>query len=264
MCLEAMGVVNITPDSFSDGGEFFSKKDAIARCDSLLENNIDIIDLGAESTRPGALEVTCEEEWRRLEPVLKYLQKTSHSAFVSVDTRKPEIMLRALDLGVDLINNVCSVLPPTGVVNKISSYDAAYLGMHIHLSPQTMQKDPLNVTQALAHVESFFAKTSSYMQENGLDSSQIWLDPGIGFGKDDSANLSLLAQTSNFSKKYNIALGISRKSFLTRVFSANSLDEKDLASKTLEFGLIASGAKIIRTHSVFKPIFKVCFTKAAK
>jgi dihydropteroate synthase len=172
-------------------------------------------------------------------------------------------MVRALDFGVDLINNVCSVLLPVDVLNKISSCDAAYLGMHIHLSPQSMQKEPLNYSQAFFEVEKFFANTSNYLQENGLDPSQIWLDPGIGFGKDDSANLNLLAQTSSFSKKYNIALGVSRKSFLTRIFAANSLSERDLASKALEFGLIASGAKIIRTHTVFKKLFKVCFTNAA-
>jgi dihydropteroate synthase len=251
-----MGILNITPDSFSDGGKFLQSSQAIARCEAMIEAQVDIIDLGAESTRPGALEVETKEEWQRLKPVLQHLQKTSAPVFISVDTRKPEIMIRALDMGIHMINHVCSSSLTCENISKIATYDASYIGMHIHSTPKFMQNNPLRGSQAVKAVDTFFANTYKKLQENGLRDTQIWLDPGIGFGKDDKANLTLLGKVQEFSKKYNLALGISRKSFLTRILKAETQEEKDLSSKALESSTIVSGAKIIRTHQI-EPLLKI-------
>ena len=248
-----MGVVNTTPDSFSDGGSFGSPMAACDQIEKLLEDGADIIDLGAESTRPGAESLTSEKEWQRLEPVFNEIHKRHLRATFSIDSHKEKTVLNAIEAGASFINNVDGVFAQSFFDKLPSKEGLSYIAMHRNADAKTMQNAPLKGAEAVSHVERFFGEASQSLQAFGFDKSHIWLDPGIGFGKDDSANLRLLAETHQWTKNYQVTLGISRKSFLGRLLGIDPPKERDSASKTLELGLWLLGAQMIRTHDV-KPL----------
>lgn len=245
-----MGIVNVTPDSFSDAGLFFDKQAAINHIHKLFEDGADIVDLGAESTRPNALSISEDEEWQRLAPVLREIQNSSlKDLAISIDTYKPSIMLKALDFGVKLINNpkgICS----KDILERIRSSHCGYLSMHMWQEPSQMQKNPLGTSAAIQAVTLFFKESHDKLMEAGYKPEQFWLDPGIGFGKTDAANIQLLQSIPVWAKRYPVAIGISRKSFLGRILDIPKPEHRDNASKMLEFGLTLSGAGLIRTHEV--------------
>ncbi len=244
-----MGVINVTPDSFSDGGEFLAVKDALKQAEVLVADGADIIDLGAESTRPGAVAVNEAEEWRRLAPVLTELRRALPVP-ISIDSRKTEIIKRSLDCGVLYINNVAGVAD-TGILQEIARYpDVNYIAMHMRETPATMQTHPLTPAVAIREVESFFCAAEQALIDVGLSRERIFLDPGIGFGKTIEANIALLLKTTEWSKKYSLALGISRKSFIGTLLDLPQPTLRDAPGKVIELCLMMSGAKIIRTHAV--------------
>ncbi len=241
-----MGVVNLTPDSFSDGGAFLNFDAAYKHTQTLMEQGTDILDLGAESTRPGAQPVDLETEWSRLEPLLKKLQNRPPVVRVSVDTYKPDIMRRACDLGVDFINDVNGAVEGSYLSELSSQFpNLSYIAMHKHGTPANMQKHPLT---DVSTVEAFFAETSTRLQVHGFRSEDIWLDPGIGFGKTDPVNWQLLNSCTQMVKTHNVVIGISRKSFIGRWLDLEDPAVRDQASKALEAGLLMSGIQMIRTH----------------
>lgn len=244
-----MGVVNITPDSFSDGGRFYKPDAAFKQALRLFENGADIIDLGAESSRPGAGSLNAADEWARLEPVLKRLSSENLPLFISVDTYKPEIMRRAVDHGAQIVNDIKGGADRS-TLEYLASQSATYLAMHMHLSPETMQQDPLMGSSAVADVGLFYENTTKFLMDCGFDKKNIWLDPGIGFGKDDKANLLLLEQTYRLTSQFQIALGVSRKSFIGRLLNIDRPQDRDPATKMLEFSFLAHNIKAIRTHEV--------------
>jgi dihydropteroate synthase len=256
-----MGVVNATPDSFSDDGKPKSPSEVIAKALVLAKAGADIIDIGAESTRPGATPVTAQEEWRRLESVLNPLKEALAAEFpsvlLSIDTMKPEIMLLGVRCGIQMINDVRGGAK-SALLRELLQLNPAlhYLAMHMHGSPATMQQDPLLGQAAVQAVDTFFLATSRRLSEAGFAADKIWLDPGIGFGKNDAGNLliigRLLGQTGNWAAKYNVAIGISRKGFLGRTLNLPRPEDRDPASKMLEVGLAQAGVKMIRTHDVAK------------
>jgi dihydropteroate synthase len=245
-----MGIVNVTPDSFSDGNLFLDPKKASEQCFYLADDGADYIDLGAESSRPGASVITPELEWQRLEPVLDLLARRQLGAKISVDTTNSSTMLKATAAGAVMINNISGLADPETLVKLAAAGKTEYIAMHMAGTPDTMQKAPLRASDATKEVESFFATAKQELLEAGFVPEQIWLDPGIGFGKTDAANLNLMAETVPWSRKYNIALGISRKSWLGRTLDIACPTDRDKASKTMEFGLWIAGAKLIRTHDV--------------
>lgn len=245
-----MGVINVTPDSFSDGNRFKDPTKAADQALRLIKEGADFIDLGAESSRPGADPVDLETEWQRLEPVLKMFKRKNLLDRVTVDTRKPEVMLRLLDWGICGINDIAGGAPEETLKKLCVSPSLNYIAMHMRGEPENMQISPLDGEEAVHAVSAFFKKTHQKLMNAGFNPKQIFLDPGIGFGKTDRANLLLIDQVRHWSQTYQIAIGVSRKSFMGRILGVSGPAQRDLPSKMVEMGLVLAGASIIRTHSI--------------
>jgi len=242
-----MGVLNVTPDSFSDGGRFIDPGAAIAHARSMLEQGADLIDVGAESTRPGSVPVPADEQWRRLEPVLEVLGREP-AACVSVDTASAEVARRALDLGAQVVNDVTALDDPdmAGVVARAG---AGVVLMHMRGTPADMQREP-RYEDVAREVTAWLADRLARARDAGIAERSIALDPGIGFGKTLEHNLELLARLDVIAELDRpLVIGVSRKSFLGRL-TDRPLDQR------LEAGLAASaiavfqGAAVLRTHDV--------------
>ncbi len=244
-----MGIVNVTPDSFSDGGHFFTPDSALEQIETLLADGADIIDLGAESSRPNADAVSAEEEWRRLEPVLKAL--AGRGLTISVDTYKPETMQKLLAHEVAIINDIRGAsLVEDAFLKQWAAKGRTYLAMHMHRDPKTMQGAPLDKAEAARELDLWYKATQERFRRLGYPADKIWLDPGIGFGKTDAANLYLMKDAMRRASDLAIALGISRKSFLGRLLDLPEPLARDSASKMLELSFLYAEVKVIRTHNV--------------
>ena len=243
-----MGVLNITPDSFSDGGAYSSLQKVLLQIEKLVEQGADIIDVGAESSRPGSSAVSVDEEWARLEPVLKSLDKWPEVIF-SLDSYKDEIIERALSYKIDIINNIKG-LSSKETLDKINKKKLSYISMHIHGELKTMQESPISSLQESKKVLDILKKDFQVLKNVGFSEDRIFLDPGIGFGKDDRANLLLLKMSMEKSKKLPLLVGVSRKSFIGRLLDIDQPLMRDNPSKMLEICLMMAGVKIIRTHAV--------------
>ena len=195
-----MGVVNLTPDSFSDGGDYNDVGAAFDRIETLIADGADIIDLGAESTRPGASQVPAEEEWKRLEPLLKRLSQSSLPVSISVDTRKPSLMLQAADYGATWFNDIGGHADITDLATLASYPEMHYIAMHMPITPDIMQVQPMPAAQALADIKEFFAQRMTLLAAAGFGGERVWLDPGIGFGKTDAANVRIMQEISLWSQ----------------------------------------------------------------
>lgn len=248
-----MGVVNVTPDSFSDGGRFFDSEPAIKQALHLISNGADICDIGAESSRPGATAVSADEEWRRLEPVLEGLVARGVADRISVDTYKPEVMLKAAKLGVAIINDIAGSRYCTDHdLAALASLGTTFIAMHMHGDPTSMQSRPLGKEVVVEEVLGFFSMVKSRLVAAGFAPDKIWLDPGIGFGKDDGANLALLRWCLTAGRRWPLVVGVSRKSFMGRALGITDAEARDDASKMLECSVMCTGVKAVRTHEVIK------------
>ncbi len=244
-----LGIMNVTPDSFSDGGEISTPDLQLKRAVELIQDGAHVLDIGAESTRPGSKPVSLDDEWQRLNPLLKLLSKNLPGTPMSVDTQKLEIARRAADLGVTWVNLIGRE-PKTEDARDLKNGGIKNIvAMHVSGTPETMQDNPLNSAQALTAVESYFDRLTTIFTSAGFQKNQLYFDPGIGFGKTDCANLRLLNQTNHWAKSRQIALGVSRKSLLGRTLNISEPKDRDNASKMLELGLVMLGASLIRTHA---------------
>lgn len=244
-----MGIVNITPDSFSDGGKYLDPNAAYEHAAKLVEEGADIIDLGAESSRPDAQFINIEEEWKRLLPILKLLEDNPLPVKISIDTNKPEVMRRLTDFNVHIINDIKGGAD-SETLEHLAKKDLYYLAMHMHGTPEFMQKSPLSSGSALIEVNNFYKNTQKKLTDIGFNKEKIWLDPGIGFGKSDAANIQLLADSIQKARNYNLVMGISRKSFMGRLLDIKDPTGRDAPTKMLELSFIFAGVKVIRTHDV--------------
>jgi dihydropteroate synthase len=244
-----MGIVNITPDSFSDGGRYLGPQQAVEQAMRLLEDGADVLDLGAESARPGAVPVDVEGERQRLMPVLDRLLKMIPASQISVDTRRTAIALEVAAMGVGYINNVEGLMPDP-VMSSLKDLGCSYIAMHMHGEPGTMQERPLGREAALNEVDHFLATALKSFELAGFSRQKRFFDPGIGFGKTDSGNLALMASLPRYAEKCQVAVGISRKSMFGRLLGISVPDQRDDACKVPEFLLGVSGASLIRTHDV--------------
>ena len=241
-----MGVVNITPDSFSDGGRFLDPKRAIAHAQSLIEQGADLLDLGAESTRPGAQAVPAAEEWRRLEPVLRALRDASVP--VAIDTMKPEVMRAALGGGASMVNDV-NALRAQGALEALAASDAAVCLMHMQGEPRTMQAAP-SYDDVVTVVKSFLRERIATAEAGGIARERIVADPGFGFGKTVAHNLEMLRRLGEFSDLgVPILAGLSRKSTLG-VITGRPAGERLAASIAAALLAVERGARIVRVHDV--------------
>jgi dihydropteroate synthase len=246
-----LGILNLTPDSFSDGGQIIDPISALNRVMTLLADGADYVDIGAESTRPGAIEVSEDEEWARLRPALELIAHEGLITKISVDTRKYRLMRRAAEMNVSFINCV-GPLPEQDELRSLFSIhqNLNFIASHMHGTPETMQRNALGPASARRRVAAFFECSKEELLAAGCQGERIFLDPGIGFGKTDSANWALLLQTPLYSRNYNLALGVSRKGFIGRALGGELPTDRDGASKLLEGGAMVAGAKLIRTHDV--------------
>ena len=244
---QVMGIVNATPDSFSDGGSHASPTDALRHCEQLLKDGADILDVGGESTRPGAPAVSVEEELARVLPVVR--GAVTMGVPVSVDTYKAQVMQAALDLGADIINDIWALRQPDAAAVVAQHPSCGVCLMHMHRDPQTMQVEPM-VGDVVAQVLSFLEHQAETLSALGVDLTRIVLDPGIGFGKTVEQNFTLLAQQQALlAAGYPILAGWSRKSSLGAV---SGLDAPDRMVPSVAAAVLAvdRGAQIVRVHDV--------------
>ncbi len=242
-----MGILNVTPDSFSDGGHFFSPKKAIDHAYQMLDEGADIIDIGGESTKPGALPVPIDEEIARIKPVLEAL-KNETNLYLSLDTNKAKVMELGLDLGVSMINDVYA-LRNEGAMDVIAKSSCDVCLMHMQGKPQTMQTNP-QYNDVVNEVKSFLSDRINACIKNDIHQDRIVIDPGFGFGKTFEDNLNVFNSITQFQDlKSPMLIGISRKSMIRTIIGDN---EDDIIQLSAFMAALASqrGASILRVHDV--------------
>jgi dihydropteroate synthase len=237
-----MGVVNVTPDSFSDGGRFLDPTAAVARVRRLAEEGADILDIGGESTRPGAAPVSEEEELGRVIPVLKQLKDLP----ISVDTRRPRVMRAALEAGASMINDVDALSAP-GALEAVAGSDCAVCLMHKKGEPATMQHDP-RYADLVGEVKAFLAARVHAARAARIVVERIVVDPGFGFGKTAAHNLTLLKNLHELSE-LPLLVGLSRKSTLGKI-TGRPVEERLAGSLAMALLALQNGASILRVHDV--------------
>ena len=247
-----MGVLNVTPDSFSDGGKFLDVDRAVAHAREMAQAGADIIDVGGESTRPGAAPVSADEELRRVLPVIERLR----DLIVSVDTTKGVVAEKALAAGARIVNDVSALRFDPRMAKIVRDAGAGVVLMHMQGTPQTMQQQP-RYNGVVAEVGSFLAERIAFAEAQGLKKMQIAVDPGIGFGKTVADNLRLLARLGEFSSLgCPMLVGTSRKSFIGKVLAppgagpAREADGRLWGTAATVAWAVAHGARILRVHDV--------------
>jgi dihydropteroate synthase len=284
-----MGIVNVTPDSFSDGGKFATTNAAVKRALELVAQGAEILDIGGESTRPGAQPVSEKEELRRVIPVIEKLAaeinprwgetpsspkiKTSFKSpsstesrptkkiLLSIDTMKPAVARAALAAGASIVNDVAANRSDTAMWEIVAEFRAGYICMHAQGSPQTMQKNP-RYQNVVREVEIFFRERLKKLNAAGISADQVVFDPGIGFGKTLEQNLELLAALKKFGRLQRpLLLGVSRKSFIEKFCSAK-LNERLPASLACATLAVTDGVQLIRTHDVAETVQAIRLTEA--
>jgi dihydropteroate synthase len=242
-----MGVLNVTPDSFSDGGRFADPRAALSQARRMIDEGAAIIDVGGESTRPGAGPASFEDELQRVVPVISALRRES-PVFISIDTSKPEVMRAAVDAGADIINDVRALGEP-GALESAAQSGAGVCLMHMRGEPRTMQDAPA-YDDVLGEVQGFLAARIASCVEAGIPRERIVADPGFGFGKRAVDNLVLLKQLRRFEAlRVPLLVGLSRKSMLAKL-TGRAVDERTAGSVALAAIAVLNGARIVRAHDV--------------
>lgn len=243
-----MGIVNVTPDSFSDGGQFFNTTAALNHAMQLLDEGATILDIGGESTRPGAPGVSLEDELQRVIPLINAIREQS-DCVISIDTSKAEVMRQAIEAGADIVNDVRALQEP-GAVEVVAQYpDVVVCLMHMQGQPRSMQNAP-HYDDLASEINDFFNQRIAACEAAGIKQSQLILDPGFGFGKTLKHNYQILAQFNDYAQLgLPLLAGLSRKSMIGNLLNR---DTKDRLAGSLAGALIAAqnGAHIIRVHDV--------------
>jgi dihydropteroate synthase len=265
-----MGVVNVTPDSFSDGGKFFKPAKAVEHALELVAQGAEILDIGGESTRPGAEPVGEAEELRRVIPVIEKLAairwgedaRPTRKPVLSIDTMKPAVARAALEAGASMVNDVAANREDNAMWKVVAEFRAGYVCMHAQGLPTTMQKNPA-YKNVVREVGEFFRERLKKLNACGVSSDQVVFDPGIGFGKTLEHNLQLLANLRHFTKlRRPLLLGVSRKSFIGKLLGA-TLNERLPASLACATLAVADGVQIIRAHDVAETVQAVRLVEAS-
>jgi len=255
-----MGIVNVTPDSFSDGGRFFQKEAAVAHAWELIGEGAEILDVGGESSRPGAEPVSESEELRRVLPVVAALAGRVPVP-LSIDTVKPAVARAALAAGASIVNDIAAHRADPAMWRIAAEAGAGYVCTHLHGTPTTMQVQPVS-GDVVATVTDFFTDRLRRLADAGVAAEWVVLDPGIGFGKTAGQNLQLLAGLRGFTKfQRPLLLGVSRKSFIGKTVGAG-LEQRLPGSLACECWAVAHGAQIIRTHAVAETRQAIRMTEA--
>lgn len=242
-----MGIVNVTPDSFSDGGQHARADAAIRHAHTLIDEGADILDIGGESTRPGALPVSVQDELARVMPVLKAVLHSGVA--ISVDTCKPEVMQAVLDAGADIINDVRGMRDPAAQRIVIRHGHCGVCLMHMQGEPRTMQLEP-HYKDVIHDVQTELLQQAQLLESQGVTSNRISLDPGLGFGKTVEQNYQLLANLGTLAKAgYPLVLGASRKSMIGAI-TGRSVDQRLAGSIAAALAGAMRGARVLRVHDV--------------
>lgn len=246
-----MGVLNITPDSFSDGGKYFSKNSAIKHALKLINEGSDIIDVGGESTRPGASHLTIEEELTRVIPVIKEIRKLSKNILISIDTYKSEVAKEAVKYGANIINDISGLVMDDRMVHIAAELDVPVIIMHLKGTPMNMQVNP-TYENLISEITEFLRTQIQYALKNGVKKHNIIIDPGIGFGKTIEHNFKIIANLEKFKKiGYPILIGPSRKSFIGNLLKLPPDKRLEGTAASIAIGIV-NGARIVRVHDVLE------------
>lgn len=247
--VEIMGILNATPDSFSDGGQFNHIQSALHRIEEMIGQGASIIDVGGESTRPYAPIVSTEEELSRVLPILKEaIPRFGTDVLFSIDTTKYDVALQALDLGVHIINDVSGLQKAPKKADLAASYKAAYLVMHSQGSPQDMQDNP-HYEHAVRDIVDFLVQQTAYLQQKGIE--YIMVDPGIGFGKTLDHNLQIIAQLDKVVELgFPVLLGASRKSMFAQLLDNRPVEGRLAGTLAAHYHALLKGVRILRVHDV--------------
>ena len=244
---QVMGIVNVTPDSFSDGGRYGSTAAALRHCEQLLKEGADILDIGGESTRPGSRAVPLDEELSRVVPLVR--EAVTLGVPISVDTYKPEVMRAVLDLGADIVNDIWALRQPGAAAAVAAHPLCGVCLMHMHRDPQTMQQAPMD-GDVVPQVLSFLELQAHNLLALGVEKTRILLDAGIGFGKTVEQNFALLARHSELlAAGYPLLAGWSRKSSLGAV-TGLEVDQRMVPSVAAAVLAVERGASVVRVHDV--------------
>lgn len=243
-----MGVLNVTPDSFSDGGRFFNPGTAVERAVEMVKEGADWIDVGGESTRPGAREVSVEEELNRVIPIIEALSASGIT--VSVDTTKALVAARAVEAGAEIINDVSALSMDGRMAETVAECGAALIMMHMRGTPRTMQQDTV-YGDLVSEVYNYLLSRTDYALGCGIDADKIIVDPGLGFGKSTEGNLEIIRRLSEFrSLGAPILIGASRKSFIGKALGGLPVDERLYGTIAAHVIALRNGASVLRVHDV--------------
>ena len=246
-----MGILNVTPDSFSDGGRFQSLEFAVSRAEEMISEGVDLIDIGGESTRPGSPPVALEEELRRVIPAVYALRDLGKP--LSVDTYKPEVMREAILAGADMINDINAFRAP-GALAAVADSDCGLCVMHMQRSPETMQQNP-EYADVVEEVIRFLRERIDAMEAAGIERKRICVDPGFGFGKTVEHNFALLRNIGKMQQELGLPVlaGLSRKSMIGAV-TGKPLEQRMAGSLAGALAALAHGARIVRVHDVAETV----------
>ena len=253
-CAQVMGILNITPDSFSDGGEYFGVGTALSHARRMIAEGAALIDIGGESTRPGSVPVSVDEEITRTVPVVTAL-RAEWDGLISIDTSKAEVARAALAAGADIVNDVSGLLADSEMAGICATSGCGVVVMHMQGCPQSMQTAP-RYADVVAEVRAFFTERLANLSAAGMDPAALCFDPGIGFGKSLEHNLALLRSLPEITVAGRpIMLGVSRKSFIGRVLETDDLDAREWPTVAITASAREKGVMLHRVHSV-RPNFE--------
>lgn len=241
-----MGILNITPDSFSDGGKYYYPDDAIKRAEQMVEEGVDFIDIGGESTRPGSEPISVEEEIQRVVPVIKALTNRIKVP-ISIDTYKSQVAEAALDSGASIVNDISGMTFDQNMMHLVSKYNATVILMHIKGTPKNMQNNP-EYKNLISEITEFLEGRANSAKQTGI--RQIIIDPGIGFGKKFEHNIQIICNLKSFvSLGYPVLVGPSRKSFIGTILNLPPADRLEGTAAAVTASIL-NGANIVRVHDV--------------
>ena len=255
-----MGVLNVTPDSFSDGGDYYTIESALAQAENMVKSGVDIIDIGGQSTRPGAAEISSSEEIDRVIPVVQILRQKAEffgSVPISVDTTRAQVAKAAVEAGADIINDISGATFDSEMLSTVAQLKVPIILMHIRGTPQTMQK-LTDYRDLIGEIREFLESRIAVAVAAGIEKSHIILDPGIGFAKNYSQNLEILQQLAKFrGLDCPILVGVSRKSFIGHILNQPLAKQRIWGTAAACTGAIANSADILRVHDV-REMHDVC------
>jgi dihydropteroate synthase len=255
-----MGILNVTPDSFSDGGRFVDAENIASQVAAMIQAGADIIDVGGESSRPFAEPVSITEELHRILPAIRHIRQTS-AIPISIDTTKAEVARKALTEGADIINDISALRYDPEMLSLVKETEVPVIIMHMQGTPSDMQVDP-HYGNVVAEIKDFFEERLAWLEENGVARDRFIIDPGIGFGKTVGHNLSILKRCKEFTELgCPVMIGHSRKSFIGKLLGIE-LDARDVATAAISALCADKGVSILRVHDVGKTVQAVRLAEA--